>query len=295
MVKITKASRRKNAFYKKAAVSLLLIFLLFLGVSWLSWFISVVSGGGGSSSRSNRGGVGIVEQPLPKIKGVPKPPSLQLKQHTTSILSQLDQLTNDIPLSPPQEKDDKSGDATASNFFATLRKECIPGRDDATGDVNPTTHRKRECLRHVPLGKHISDSYELEERMKQQKPRIGIMIPPGFIGESFADWVAGALRSTGDDIHMAVDIIPTSHVPVYGYGKSHGYTKLIRFVTLPLSLAVYDAYLMASFKAMNRIGEEEDSLSDTLDKMGAGKKPSIATIGTIVQLLLRWHCRLSRE
>jgi len=124
------------------------------------------------------------------------------------------------------------------------------------------------CLRHVPLGKHISDSYELEERMKQQKPRIGIMIPPGFIGESFADWVAGALRSTGDDINMAVDIIPTSHVPVYGYGKSHGYTKLIRFVTLPLSLAVYDAYLMASFKAMNRIGEEEDSLSDTLEKWG---------------------------
>jgi hypothetical protein len=293
MVKITKVSRRKNAiFYKKAAVSLLLCFLLFLGVSWLSWFISVVSGGSGSSSRSNRGGVGVVEQPLPKIKGVPKPPSLQLKQQTTSILSQLDRLTNEIPLSPPDNND---GDDTASKFFATLRKECIPGRDDTNGDVNPTTHRKRECLRHVPLGKHIGDGYELEERMKQQKPRIGIMIPPGFIGESFADWVAGALRSTGDDIHMTVEIIPTSHVPVYGYGKSHGYTKLIRFVTLPLSLAVYDAYLIASSKAMNRRGEGENSLLDTLDRMEAGKKPSIATIGTIVQLLLRWHCRLSRE
>ena len=110
------------------------------------------------------------------------------------------------------------------------------------------------------------------------------MIPPGFIGQAFASWVSKAILHTGHAIHMDVEILVTSHVPVYGYGKSHGYTKLIRLVSLPLPLASYDAYLYSS--------------SQVVDEMKLGRKlmmPSEESLGKIVQLTLRWHCRLSRE
>ena len=101
---------------------------------------------------------------------------------------------------------------------------------------------------------------------------------------------------------MDIDIIITSHVPVYGYGKSHGYTKLIRLAMLPLPLAVNDAY----YYSMNELTDDNESnnnndsfviqnLDAALDetKFKYTTKPSSQTIGSITELLMRWHCRLS--
>lgn len=182
--------------------------------------------------------------------------------------------------------------------------ECLPGRDDTGKDINPTTNRKRECLRHVPLGKkHIDTGYDLEDRMKHQRPRIGIMITPGYTSLTVANWISHALKVTGEKIHMDIEILITSHVPVYGYGKSHGYSKLIRLVTLPLPLAVTDAYYysmneLTQTDVVNKENNNEfviHNLDATLDeqKFKDTTKPSSQTIGSITELLLRWHCRLS--
>ncbi|KAK1746254.1 hypothetical protein QTG54_002861 [Skeletonema marinoi] len=272
------AARRRNGRIKLVASSAILLLLILIGFSLLQWFTSSVLSNGSSTSL-NTGG----------IKGSP-----QSKQRILQSLVKLNEL---IQLSPDDTKKE-------SIFLSTATKECIPGRDDNGKDINPTTHRKRECLRHVPLGKHITTGEDLEERMKMQRPRIGIMITPGYISTTVAKWIGRALKQTGDSIHMDIEILTTAHVPVYGYGKSHGYSKLIRVVTLPLPLAVNDAY----YYSMNELTDDNDvgnngndgsfviqNLDAILDetKLQYTVKPSSQTLGSITELLLRWHCRLS--
>ena len=208
------------------------------------------------------------------------------KEKAESILVRLDQLASSIPMSS------SIGDETKL-FIDRCRRECIPGRDDKSGEINPTTHNARECLRHV------------SEKM-QQRPRIGIMIPPGRIGRAFADWIVGALTvavGSGGGSLVDIDIIVTSHVPVYGYGKSHGYTKLIRFVMLPLTLAAYDAYTYMSLLLTMTVGDGTsiadaslrggESQSITMKPASAMTPPTPASIGMVLRLMMRWHCRLS--
>ena len=135
-----------------------------------------------------------------------------------------------------------------------------------------------------------------------------MQVPPGFVGRGFADLAARALAATaGDDAHD-LEVLVTSRVPVYGYGKSHGFTKLVRFAALPAALAAYDAALWASAslsdpKEVQGGGGTPDAweadatvLRDALHgtEPGAGV-PSADAIGTALMLMLRWHCRLSRE
>mmetsp|Transcript_8546 Transcript_8546/g.14030 ORF Transcript_8546/g.14030 Transcript_8546/m.14030 type:complete len:449 (+) Transcript_8546:104-1450(+) len=269
------SARRRNGRIKLVAASAVLLSLILIGFYLLHWFTSSVLSSG--SSLNTTGG----------IKGSPKS-----KQR---ILQSLTNLNDLVKLSPNNAEKE-------SIFLSTATKECIPGRDDNGKEINPTTHRRRECLRHVPLGKHILTGIDLEERMKRQRPRIGIMITPGYISTTIADWIGRALKQTGDSIHMDIEIITTAHVPVYGYGKSHGYSKLIRVVTLPLPLAVNDAYYYSMNDLTDNNSNEGSNGSFVIQNLGTildetklkyTAKPSSQTVGSITELLLRWHCRLS--
>jgi hypothetical protein len=149
------------------------------------------------------------------------------------------------------------------------------------------------------------------------------MIPPGLIGRAFADWIVGTLLGSGSSSSSSsssslsggedVEIVVTSHVPVYGYGKSHGYTKLVRFVITPLPLAAYDTYSFARSSSSTTTADEgggdrrgggdaSSSLRGGRAESGAetqssssSSPPAAATIGMMVRLVMRWHCRLSRE
>ena len=349
MVTITKPAKRNNAILCKKIVAFIsLIILLWIGVHWLSWFHAtfILSDDDANSYNNHLRNRKQQQQPLTKIIGVPQPKQRQqqpqqrekdniadqhhqqYQQKVQNILSTISQLSNSIPLS--QDTTTNSDDNNLSTKFTSIiSKQCIPGRDDtSTGEIqiNPTTHRKRECLRHVPLGKHHTTS-DVEHSFQSQKPRIGIFVPPTFIGQSMAQLIQHVILQTGDDeIHMMdVEIIITSHVPVYGYGKSHGYTKLIRVVEMPLSLGVMDAYLYSSSMllnssssdqhdydwttkegkdnevAENRGGRNEyyqNALKDTIDELKLGRRvqpPSIGTVGQLVSLMMRWHCRMSRK
>ena len=261
--------------------SSVLLLLIMIGFYLLRWFSTAILSNGGS---------GVQHSNMRMNTGTnASPPSKQ------SVLQSLVKLNELMQLSPDDTKKE-------SIFLTTATKECIPGRDDTGKEINPTTHRRRECLRHVPLGKHINTSHDLEERMKMQRPRIGIMVTTGYIGVHVAKWIEQALKRTGQMIHMDIELLPTSHVPVYGYGKSHGYTKLIRIATLPLPLAVNDAY----YYAMNELNESDEGkyndgsfVIQNLDakfddtKLKFTKQPSSETVMSITELLLRWHCRLS--
>mmetsp|Transcript_41415 Transcript_41415/g.88254 ORF Transcript_41415/g.88254 Transcript_41415/m.88254 type:complete len:518 (+) Transcript_41415:130-1683(+) len=313
MVTITKSPKRTRiaTAFRTAAISAALLILLWVGLHWLSLVSSLIGSserdpkdiGNDTSSRTQDDNERR-QRSLPKTAGAARPEQTT-QQLTESILTRLDELSRIVPLSPESKEDgaDDGGGGKESEFLSNVRKECVPGRDDSGGEINPTTRRRRECLRHVPLGKKDAaiavagdveaEGLELEGRVRRQRPRIGIMVPPGRVSATFAAWVEGALRSTGEGIQMDVEVVTTSRAPVYGYGKSHGYTKLVRFVALPAPLAAYDAYLWASSDDDGR-----DSLRDAADEMELGRNsspPSSSAVGRTLQLILRWHCRLSRE
>ena len=308
MVTIGKNTQRQNAIVSKKTI-VALIFLLTVGgiYHWFSLLLSLLS-----DQQIQQPGIAttntIIDATNHELRSQQKQSQLQtpkqmqqsqhqyatLQQQLQSISEQLSFLGSQIiSTNLPTNMNDKM-----SKFQSTIHKECIPGRDDVKGELNPTTHKNRECLRYVPLGKqpgHMADN-NLEELKKNQKPRIGIMAPPGYISEAFSLLVKKSLEAgrgsksssnsnNNNSNSIDIDIIPTSHVPVYGYGKSHGYTKLIRFITLPLPLAVWDAYLYTSLHA----GGALPSVTPT----SIPPLPTPETAGIILQLLLRWHCRLS--
>ena len=161
-----------------------------------------------------------------------------------------------------------------SKYTNNVQKECLPGRDDSNGEINPTSHRQRECLRYV---------------QKNSKPRIGIMVTPGFITNALGNWIKSALERVSQTSENDIEVLLTHHVPVYGYGKSHGFSKLIR-ITLPLPLAVVDGYMYENLRQSSDEGIVEEL---TKSKVKEVLRPSQYVIESILKLIMRWNCRLS--
>lgn len=210
------------------------------------------------------------EQPLPIIRGVKQsggplsPQTSTLKEQAQSALDSLN--SKGIPLSTDTER--------LSKYTTIISKECLPGRDDSNGEINQNTNRNRECLRFVP---------------KNSNPRIGIMISPGFISNGLGNWIKTALLEASRRSGNEIDIILAGHVPVYGYGKSHGFSKLIR-ITLPQPLALMDASVYEKLRTTTEDGVIEDLNQSKLAKITA---PTKSEIESVVKLIMRWHCRLS--
>lgn len=152
---------------------------------------------------------------------------------------------------PAKEIDLFPDDLQHEPFFNTL-KSCLPNGAE------------KKCKQFVP-DNHIQ--------------RIAILSPPGALGfvfESFIDEVV-RLHST-EEQQATFELIKTSHVPPYGYGKTHGYTKIIRLASLPLRLAASDLVLEESTTALGHHSMDDITIRD-LDQA--------------LRQVVRWHCRLS--
>mmetsp|Transcript_28617 Transcript_28617/g.41620 ORF Transcript_28617/g.41620 Transcript_28617/m.41620 type:complete len:437 (-) Transcript_28617:187-1497(-) len=187
------------------------------------------------------------------------------------------------------------------DFVKTITS-CIPS--DCTSINRLESKKKRgQCLQFVP---------------ETGKERIGILSPPGILSNEFYNWVIKLLEtnheelgSNSDGNNIKIELISTSHVPPYGYGKNHGWTKIIRFVTDPIALGLADI-------VMYQGGEmyQKASVSSTGEVTRLIPAPqSVAVDSTIEQQLLafdenngvdikeelpqalrqmiRWNCRLS--
>jgi len=102
---------------------------------------------------------------------------------------------------------------------------------------------------------------------------VGILSPPGELSDFFANWVKDVIKVHSTE-KTDIALIPTNHVPPYGYGKNHGWTKIIRFTSLPLGLASADALRSAS---------HDDSSSDAM----------LSDLKAATRQIIRWHNRLS--
>lgn len=113
------------------------------------------------------------------------------------------------------------------------------------------------------LGQHCFD----------QKPdgssfeTVGLLAPPESAGEDIINAISMSGGSvTSSAIHLEYD----THVPAYGYGKNHGWSRIIRLVRRPIPHA------LALIKPLY-VGNDVDN----------------AVLDAQVRQLVRWHCRLS--
>jgi hypothetical protein len=105
---------------------------------------------------------------------------------------------------------------------------------------------------------------------KRPSLKVAILFFPGRIGSIFVDFIKECVRLHFDKDNKDGDmmVVPTSHIPSNG----GDFTHIIRFVNLPLLLAVGDALL---------------SVSD-------GKDFTLDDVQQVTQLILNWHCELSQ-
>jgi hypothetical protein len=72
-----------------------------------------------------------------------------------------------------------------------------------------------------------------------------VLTPPG-LAQQLLDRTVRAVasyynRNQRDPSDLDIEVVTTTHVPPYGNGTTHGWTKIIRFVPQPLLLQVTDA------------------------------------------------------
>ena len=98
--------------------------------------------------------------------------------------------------------------------------------------------------------------------------RVGILAPPGSGGMEVANALTELFSkfSLGRKSFSPIEFVYTAHVPAYGYGRNHGWTKIIRLVRPVLDHAAL--------------------LVDTHDT-------DAALMALQTRQLARWHCRLS--
>jgi hypothetical protein len=140
-------------------------------------------------------------------------------------------------------------------FRLTLR-DCIPGIQKENGG-----EPAKECLQQTPTG-------------STARQRIALMSPDHRVRNLVYEWLQQVLLIlyNHDQLRLSqeLELISTSHVPPYGYGGTHGYTKIIRLVRLPLSVHFIDSATWNS------------STSFTVEDLQQ-----------VTRQVIRWHCRLS--
>ena len=161
------------------------------------------------------------------------------------------------------------------------QKSCLPQQK-----ISPSNKKKKQQTK----DKQKCNTYIPPENQNRQ--RVAILSPPGILTNEFMILLQHAIdtyyknpsmSSTTID-RIAIDVIRTSHIAPYGYGKTHGYTRIIRIIPTPLILGVADMLHNVSSQSSSSSPESPpgtDIIITTDDWKSA------------VRQLIRYHCRLS--
>jgi hypothetical protein len=121
--------------------------------------------------------------------------------------------------------------------------------------------------------------------------RVGILTPDIADGERILSLLVAGGIPVGDKI----ELIATTNVPPYGYGKNHGWSRIIRIARplIPQSIGL----LSSTSSEPNRL-ETADILIDpqVCVHLASGPLHFIMLYNNCwvqVRQLMRWHCRLS--
>jgi hypothetical protein len=69
--------------------------------------------------------------------------------------------------------------------------------------------------------------YTATPKGSKAEARIALLAPPSEAADAFFAWYV-ALAKRGGATARKVEWIQTAHAPPYGYGKNHGYTRIVR-------------------------------------------------------------------
>lgn len=106
--------------------------------------------------------------------------------------------------------------------------------------------------------------------------RIGILAPPGTTTDALLKLVSflvkvGKKEEAGKVTKL--EVIPTTHIAPYGYGKTHGWTRLIRVVPQPLLVGA------------------TDTLHGSI--LGGNETITLNEVKAALRQQIRYHCRLN--
>jgi len=158
-----------------------------------------------------------------------------------------------------------------------LRPKVVESSSSSLANNNDDADLFPDDLQHEAFFETLKSCTDTNNKCKTYIPpgspveRIAILRPPGALAFVLDTFVAEVVRLHGKQ-KQKVELIPTSHVPPYGYGKTHGYTKIIRLASLPLRLAATDLVLAE---------DQQEQLVQVTDVLDATRQ------------LVRWHCRLN--
>ena len=133
------------------------------------------------------------------------------------------------------------------------------------------------------------------------KPRVAVLSPPGMFGEWAFNWIQRkVMESIEDDpdvnsIEDVMDLHHVTHIVPYGYGKSHGWTRLIRVMPDNLMLGAADAVLGSRHKTASSSSLSSSSKHSSSRSLSSQTvaRPSLEDVKTAMRQLMRWHCRIS--
>jgi len=123
------------------------------------------------------------------------------------------------------------------------------------------------------------------------KQRVALLAPPGEMSNMLWHWVQGIVQRHKkvliDNSKHPIELIRTSHVPPYGYGKTHGLTKVIRLVPKPLVMGIADA--------LQQIIVQSESHHDLTGEPPLHQKDiALLDLKAVLRQFMRFHCRLSK-
>jgi len=137
-----------------------------------------------------------------------------------------------------------------ADFLKTL-KSCLPQND-------------KHCKTYIPPRKEVAQ-------------RVVLVTPPGRIGEKLFQVLKKILEEAkADGLATATNLFHKTSIPPYGYGKTHGWTRIIRFVPTPLAMGVAD-----TLQTLHDAQLSNNEVANADDVHG------------ILRQYIRYHCRLS--
>ncbi|CAB9518718.1 expressed unknown protein [Seminavis robusta] len=167
----------------------------------------------------------------------------------------------------PVETVDSELLANEQLFLDTI-KSCIPGQE--------AKHQK--CGTYIPPD-------------NGDKQRIAVIAPPGQMSEMLWHWIDKVRKKHQKALDkIPMEFIRTSHVPPYGYGKTHGLSKIIRLVPRPLVMGVADALQQIIVDGEQNHHHQEGEQPLALHQQDI----TLNDLKAVLRQLMRFHCRLSK-
>ena len=205
-----------------------------------------------AASNSGQQPQSFLQVPKPRIRD-PQKDMLRDRDPQTDLRKEVNVNKNELDLEADVEALDHE------EMFQQTIKNCLPAKD-------------AKCKQFIP------DNSKTAPGDIKKVQRVAMIGPPGDITYSLRKHVEKIVEQHNkrrNKIDLDIEFIDTTHVPPYGYGKTHGWTKIIRLVPQPLVLEVTDA-----LHALLQPGETYTGI--TLSDIKAG-----------LRQIIRYHCRLS--